>query len=113
MTIKELFDYVDEIRPNSLGNATKMVWVNEIEGAVQTEIMGAYPDETLQYNVERDMDTQLLVKAPHAKLYAWYLIAMIELVSMGDSAYENSHRIFRKFWNEYAWWYLRTHRHRV
>ena len=110
MKIQELIDYVDEIRPNSFGNATKMVWINEIEGAVQTEIMGIYPADIASYEAEDDLDTDLLVAAPHAKLYAWYLIAMMDLVSMGDEAYENSYRIFNTFWTEYARWYLRTHR---
>ena len=56
MTIKELFDYVDEIRPNSYGNQTKMVWVNEIEGAVQTEIMGIYPADVASYEGDADLD---------------------------------------------------------
>ena len=110
MTIKTLIDYVDEIRPNSFGNATKMVWINEIEGAVQTEIMGIYPADVTYYDADTDLDTELLVKAPHAKLYAWYVVAMIDLVSMGDAAYKNSYRTFNKFWDEYARWYLRTHR---
>ena len=110
MTIKELIDYVGEIRPNSYGNQTKMVWINEIEGAVQTEIMGLYPADLMSYDANTDLDTELLVKAPHAKLYAWYVVAMMDLVSMGDAAYENSYRIFNKFWDEYARWYLRTHR---
>ena len=110
MTIKELIDYVGEIRPNSYGNQTKMVWVNEIEGAVQTEIMGIYPADVASYEGDADLDTTLLVKAPHAKLYAWYVIAMIDLVTMGDVAYEKSQRVFQKFWDEYARWYLRTHR---
>ena len=110
MTIKELIDYVGEIRPNSYGNQTKMVWINEIEGAVQTEIMGIYPADLMSYDAQTDLDTELLVKAPHAKLYAWYVVAMMDLISMGDAAYENSYRIFNKFWDEYARWYLRTHR---
>lgn len=110
MTVQELIDYVDEIRPNSYGNKTKTVWINEIEGAVQTEIMGIYPADITHYDAEDDLDTDLLVGAPHAKLYAWYLVAMMDLVSMGGEAYENSYRIFNNFWGEYARWYLRTHR---
>lgn len=110
MTIKELFDYVNEIRPNSYGNQTKLVWVNEIEGAVQTEIMGILPANVLNYKDNVDLNTTLLVGAPHAKLYAWYMIAMIDLVTMGSGAFENSQKVFRKFWDEYARWYLRTHR---
>ena len=110
MTIRELIEYVDEIRPNSFGNKTKTVWINEIEGAVQTEIMGIYPADVASYDAERDANAELLVKAPHAKLYAWYLVAMMDLVSLGDVAYENSYRVFNNFWDEYARWYLRTHR---
>jgi hypothetical protein len=110
VTIKELFDYVNEIRPNSYGNQTKLVWVNEIEGAVQTEIMGILPANVLNYKDNVDLNTTLLVGAPHAKLYAWYMIAMIDLVTMGSGAFENSQKVFRKFWDEYARWYLRTHR---
>jgi hypothetical protein len=110
VTIKELFDYVNEIRPNSYGNQTKLVWVNEIEGAVQTEIMGILPANVINYKDNVDLNTTLLVGAPHAKLYAWYMIAMIDLVTMGSGAFENSQKVFRKFWDEYARWYLRTHR---
>ncbi|MBQ1232817.1 MAG: hypothetical protein IIW17_03395 [Clostridia bacterium] len=110
MTIKELFDYVNEIRPNSYGNQTKLVWVNEIEGAVQTEIMGILPANVINYKDNVDLNTTLLIGAPHAKLYAWYMIAMIDLVTMGSGAFENSQKVFRKFWDEYARWYLRTHR---
>ena len=110
MTIRELTDFVDKVRPNSFSNQTKMVWINEIEGAVQTEIMGIYPADVAQYRAEGDEDTVLLVQAPHAKLYTWYLIAMIDLVLLGDLAYQNSYQVFNTYWNEYARWYLRTHR---
>ncbi len=110
MTIKELIDYVGEIRPNSYGYPTMAIWINEIEGAVQTEIRGIHPDDAVSYDGNTDPETVLLVGSPHAKLYAWYVVAMIDLVTMGDAAYENSYRIFNNFWNEYARWYLRTHR---
>ena len=110
MTIKELIDYVGEVRPNSYGYPTMAIWINEIEGAVQTEIMGIYPADVASYESDVDLNTKLLVSMPHAKLYAWYVIAMIDLVTMGDAAYENSQKVFQKFWDEYARWYLRTHR---
>ena len=39
MTPKQLFDYVDEIKPNAFSNATKTIWLNEVEGMVQTEVL--------------------------------------------------------------------------
>ena len=110
MTIKELIDHVREVRPNSYGDQTLYVWINEIEGAVQTEVLGLSPDKLIKYTTETSPDTKLLADDPHAKLYTWYLIAMLDLVTMGSKAYENSYRIFNTFWNDYARWYLRTHR---
>ena len=34
MTLKEVIDYVDEIKPNAFSEATKTIWVNECEGLV-------------------------------------------------------------------------------
>ena len=34
----------------------------------------------------------------------------MDLVSLGGADYENSYRVFNTFWEEYARWYLRTHR---
>lgn len=39
MTVKEVLDYVDGIKPNSFTSAVKTVWLNEIEYRVQSEIM--------------------------------------------------------------------------
>ena len=49
MTPKELFDYIDEIKPNAFSNATKTVWLNEVEGMVQTEVFLWRDSECFQY----------------------------------------------------------------
>ena len=49
MTLKECFDYVDEIKPNAFSNATKTVWMNEVEGMVQTEIFLLAEEEVFSY----------------------------------------------------------------
>ena len=38
MTLKELIEYVDEIKPNAFSNTTKTMWVNELDGKIQTEV---------------------------------------------------------------------------
>jgi len=50
MTIKQVLDYVDEIKPNAFSNATKTLWLNEVEGLVQTEIFLWNDSECFQYN---------------------------------------------------------------
>ena len=49
MTIAELLAYVDEIKPNSFSNATKIVWINEAEGLVQTDVMLLASTEIITY----------------------------------------------------------------
>lgn len=39
MTIKEIIDFVDGIKPNAFSNQQKTMWLNEVEGLVQTDIM--------------------------------------------------------------------------
>ena len=50
MTIQQVFDYVDEIKPNAFSEATKTIWLNEVEGMVQTEIFLWNDAECFQYN---------------------------------------------------------------
>ena len=39
MTIKEIIDFVDGIKPNAFSNQQKTMWLNEAEGLVQTDVM--------------------------------------------------------------------------
>ena len=39
MTIKELMDFVDRVKPNAFSPAEKTVWLNEVEGMVQTDVL--------------------------------------------------------------------------
>ena len=49
MTIQECFDYVDEIKPNAFSNETKTIWLNEVEGMVQTEIFLNAETDVFEY----------------------------------------------------------------
>ena len=50
MTIKEVIDYVDDIKPNAFSNATKTIWLNEVEGQVMTEIFLWNEHEVFEYH---------------------------------------------------------------
>lgn len=59
MTIRQLFDYVDEIKPNAFSDATKTVWLNEVEGLVQTEIFLWAEQECFEYHLEETVTTAI------------------------------------------------------
>lgn len=108
MKISELYAYIDTVKPNDFGEAVKNVWLNEVEGAVQSQVMLLAPEETVVYAYDPSdaaTDAELLVGAPHLKLYYAYLTAMIDFANGEYTNYSNTLTLFNTFWNEYAAWY--------
>ena len=68
MTLAQLIERVDEVKPNAFSNDTKTAWVNEVEGMVQTQAFLLAPVEFISYSYDTDRDHELLVRAPHDKL---------------------------------------------
>ena len=65
MTIKQLFDYIDEIKPNAFSNATKTVWLNEVEGMVQTEIFLLSEREVFEYRYAAEVSAPISFPDDH------------------------------------------------
>ena len=47
MTVSQVIQIVDDIKPNAFTNETKTAWLNEVEGMVQTEVFLFAPVEAL------------------------------------------------------------------
>lgn len=108
MKISELYGYIDKVKPNAFDAAVKNVWLNEVEGAVQSQVMLLAPSEAVVYAYDpedAETDAELLVGAPYNKLYYAYLTAMIDFANGEYSNYSNTLTLFNTFWNEYAAWY--------
>ena len=65
MTLKEVIDYVDEIKPNAFSEATKTIWVNECEGLVQTEIFLLNESEVFEYHWSAEATTPITFPDDH------------------------------------------------
>ena len=185
MTIKEVFDFVDALKPNGFTAAEKTIWLNEVEGKIQTEVMLlsladvrkyiysstykatgiSFPDgatmvcptktglrpygtititglttysannitatinrissdgKTLYFNDDTFSVTgttgdageatlaydgsgiELLVPAPHDKLYYTYVQAMIDFYNGEYDRYSNAITLWNSFYDEYKKWY--------
>ena len=109
MKLKELIDYARETKPESpssaFSDAVMCVWVNEIEGLVQSEILLLSSADTIEYKLPDDENTELLVPAPHSKIYRAYMAAMIDFQNGEYNKYQNSMELFNSWWREYAAWY--------
>lgn len=84
-------------------------FLNEVEGKVQTEVLMIAPDDTVRYGAD-DMTSEMIVTAPHDKLYYVYLMAMIDFVNGEYDRYTNSMNLANAHITEWAAWYNRTHR---
>ena len=109
MKLKNVLATVDEIKPNAFSDAVKTRWLNEVEGKVQTEVFLLGSDEIIQYEFEKDKDTELLVRAPYEKIYDAYLCARIDLANGEYNKYQNTMLVFNAFYNEFVKWYTRTY----
>lgn len=103
--IYNVLRYVDDIKPNLFTDDTKVQWLNEVEGYIQTEVMMLALADVVQYDPEAHMHTDLLVKPPHDKLYALYLCAMIDFANGEYDKYANTMQLYNEFLGEYIGWY--------
>ena len=103
--IYNVLRYVDDIKPNRFTDDTKVQWLNEVEGYIQTEVMMLALSDVVQYDPEAHMHTDLLVKPPHDKLYALYLCAMIDFANGEYDKYANTMQLYNEFLGEYIGWY--------
>lgn len=102
MTLSQLITFVDELKRNVFSPQVKTVWVNECEGMIQTDILLLSLADVVQYSWETDQNTQLLVQAPHDKLYRYYLEAMICYEQEEYDRYGNCIEMFNRHRLEYV-----------
>ena len=102
MTIKECFDFVDEVKPNYFSNERKLQWINEVEGLVQTKVLLIAPEDVISYTID-GIDTKLMFALPpHDNIYPAYLSAMIDFWNGEYDRYANTKRMFDERFSEYS-----------
>lgn len=101
MTVKKILELFEKLRPNSFDFDTKLMWLDEVEGLVQSEIFGVSIDEIKHLEGEDDI---LRVPHPYARLYFFYLSSMIDFFSgnfekyqASSLAYNDAVKLYAKF----------------
>lgn len=109
MTIEKVINYVSDIKPHAFQNETLVMWLNECEGHIQTEVLSVAIENIVSYEYEADRDKELIINAPHDKLYGLYLTAMIDFMHGEYSKYENTMQMYNAALEEYSKWFIRHH----
>ena len=105
MKISKVIALADELKPNALSHELKIHYINEVEGLVQTEIMRLSLADVISYD-EGDLDRELLVNAPHDKLYVSYLVAMLDFANGEYNKYSSTLELFNQHYSEYHRFYF-------
>ena len=80
-TLRQVIDFVEGIKPSAYSEEIKTEWINEIEGAIQSEIFLFGVDDIVRYDWETCADHELLVRAPYHEVYYNYLYAKIDFAN--------------------------------
>lgn len=109
-TLQEVLDYADTLKPNKFSTAMKAMWLNEVEGMVQTEVFCWAPEEIVSYDPETDGAVELLVQPPHDKIYRSYLVAMIDFANGEYNRYQTTKEFFDEQFGQFQRWFADTYR---
>ena len=113
MTIGEIIERIDEVRPNSQDRATKVRWISNLDWNVMIELIETHEqDEEVTYTGYSDSveDSQeLLVPEPYSTMYQYWLEAQIDYTNGEIDRYNVSMVKFNEAWDHYATYYNRHH----
>lgn len=110
MTISELIAHVDSVKPNQYTRDAKARWAEELDRRVYLEVIDVHENpEQLRPPDSYGDDTELVIKAPYEGVYAYYLMAMIDLHNAEILRHNNMMGQFSALYTDYRVWYKRTH----
>ena len=104
MTVKELIDHVDKIRPNKFDFETKLLWINQVEAKCQSEILRVSVQSIKLLEGE---DDTLTVPFAYIAAYVYYVMAMMDIFGGEFEKYNLSSAAYNAEIKNYAKWVAR------
>jgi len=103
MTIQQVIDAIDSRKANLYPIEQKIAWLNDLDGLVWREVMltheGIADGKSFNgYNQETPPDTELLVQAPYADIYRYYIAVQIDDSNRDTNEYAKSKILFNSAW---------------
>ncbi len=113
MTIQDVLNLVDELKPNTMSTSAKVAFINEIEGKIHTEIIMRHEhtaeEETMPSYEPADLTEELLVAEPYHMLYVYWLETKLDEQYREWEEYNNHRALFDAAWKEFAEHWTSTH----
>ena len=113
MTIIEAINKIDTLKPNSYTQLDKIKWLSELDGSIKIEIIDTHEGGSdiafSEYDDKTDINTKLLVSAPHEDLYIKWLESKIDYNNAEYGKYNNSSIAFNNAYSAFERYYNRHH----
>ena len=98
MKVSQAIDRTDRLKPNSFAYADKLVWLSQLDGTIQRELIDRHEGGTaadfVPYTENTDPDRVLLAEAPYDEMYIHYLSAQIDYANGEFERFNNANRLF-------------------
>ena len=108
MKVMKAIIFADSLKPNAFTAELKLVWLNELEGRIQSLIHNVKPEELVKYTLPDDEETAMIVPAPYDNVYWKWLCAMIDYANGEYDKYINAQMAANQSYHDYAKWVIRT-----
>lgn len=112
MTIIEAINRTDNIKPNIYDQVTKIGWLSQLEWKIKM-LMDTFQGNDAAhfhgYDATTDLETNLLVSAPHDLIYLRWLEAQIDVSNGEIDRYNVSIMLFNTEYQAFANDYSRNH----
>ena len=113
MTIIEVIQKTDELKPNSYTQSQKIEWLSKLDGMIKRSIIDTHEggDEVTftGYDDSTDPNKEMLVPAPFDEMYLRWLEAQIDYTNGEYDKYNNSILMYQAAYDAYANYYNRNH----
>ena len=114
MTIQQVLDNIDECKPNTFSPTLKLMWINEVDMQVYTDILKTHeglPEGFVfeGYNQDTPPDTELLIPDAFAEIYEHALARRMDSKNGEMDKYNNNTMLFNARYQEFSDYWTRTH----
>ena len=108
MKVQEIILVADSLKPNAFTVEQKLLWLNELEGRIQSLIHNITPESIVKYTLPNDEETVMIAPSPYDTVYWKWLCAMIDYANGEYDKYINAQMAANQAYQDYAKWVIRT-----
>ena len=113
MTIMEVINRIDSLKPNRYDQSEKIKWLSTLDERIVNDIIATHEGSEgivhNKYTEDTSLTTELLAKSPYDEMYLYWLEAQIDYWNGEYPRYNNSIEMFNTAYEAFANNYNRTY----